>query len=257
MLRRALVGAVVAVGLIAAASAQATTPPRLTGEEFHEDLPTITALKCLERLEWTSSGTATGPYPGTYVETGVVGEPTVTDNHSTFVIYSPVGIVTGTKTGHSGWGCGGGTDCHSVEECAGEGAAFNTTPGTFDSGNTYQAKITIPGGGTFSDSGLFSTVFYNAGDDNVNNGFDASFQSGLGSAEFTGPKTLEACRNGGYAQFGFAGQSKCTAFARARAREACTFEKVAHGTPAFRAKYGIGPDQQLAMWNCVHMRIGF
>jgi hypothetical protein len=250
--------AVVAVGLIAAASAQATTPPRLTGEQFHEDLPTITALKCLERLEWTSTGTATGPYPGTYFETGTVGDPFVTAFKASFVIYSPIGIVKGTKTGQTGWGCAQDTDCHSAEECDDEGAAFNTLPGVFNDTDTYEATITIPGGGTFSDSGLFSAVFYHSEDhDSANDGFDAAFQSGLGSVEFTGPKTLEACRNGGHTQFGFATQSKCTAFARARAREACTFEKVAHGTAAFRAKYGIGPDQQLAMWNCVHTRIGF
>ena len=245
-------GAVVAVGLIAAATAQATTPPRLTGEAFHEDLPTITALKCIEHLEWSSTGTATGPYPGTYVETGTVGDPTINSLTVNFVIYSPVGIVKGTKTGSVGWGCAIDTDCHSVEECAGEGASFNTLPNAFNDTDTYEATITIPGGGTFSDRGLFSAVFYNAGHDSVDNGFDERFQSGLGSVEFTGPKTLEACRNGGYSGFGFPDGASCKQFARARAREACTFEKVAHGTPAFRAKYG-----EPAMYNCVHTRIGF
>jgi hypothetical protein len=130
VLRRALVGAVVAVGLAAAAPAQATTPPRLTGESFHEDVPTITSLKCAEQMEWSSTGTATGPYPGTYVETGSVGDDPFlrTAFKASFVIYSPVGIVTGTKTGETGWGCASNTDCHSVEECAGEGASFNTFP---------------------------------------------------------------------------------------------------------------------------------
>ena len=39
-------GAVVAVGLVTAAPAEATTPPPLTGEAFHEDLPTIISLTC-------------------------------------------------------------------------------------------------------------------------------------------------------------------------------------------------------------------
>lgn len=248
-------GAIVAVGLIAAAPAQATTPPRLTGEQFHGGLPTITSLKCIEHMDWASTGTAEGPYPGTYVETGSIDHGAFT---ASFVIYSPVGIVTGTKTGFTGWGCSPRPDCHSAEECDDSGASFNTQPLGLDDRSVYEAKITIPGGGTFSDTGLFATRFYHSqGHDSSFDGFDESFRSGLDTVEFTGPKTLEACRNGGYAQFGFATQAKCTAFARARAREACTFEKVAHGTAAFRAKYGVGPDQQLAMWNCVHTRIGF
>jgi hypothetical protein len=251
VLRRALAGAV-AVGLIAAVPAVATTPPRLTGEAFREDLPTVTALDCLEHLSWTSTGTAAGPYPGTYVETGTIGDPTVTSLESTFVIYSPLGIVKGTKTGETGWGCAIDDDCETVEECADEGAAFNTLPLGQDDRDVYEATITIPGGGTFTDTGLFRDVFYNAGHDSPDNGFDASFASSLGTVTFSGPKTLESCRNGGYAGFGFADQASCKQFARARAREACTFEKVAHGTAAFRTKYG-----QPAMFNCVHARIGF
>jgi hypothetical protein len=95
-------------------------------------------------------------------------------------------------------------------------------------------------------------VFYTAGHDFYLNGFDASFQSDLGQVAFTGPKTLQECRNGAYSSFGFADQASCKQFARARAREACTFEKVAHGTAAFRTKYG-----EPAMYNCVHARIGF
>jgi hypothetical protein len=71
------------------------------------------------------------------------------------------------------------------------------------------------------------------------------------------PTTLQQCRNGGWRRFGFGYQGHCTAFVRNQARLACTFEKVAHGTPAFRAKYGIGPEHERAMWSCVHTRIGF
>jgi hypothetical protein len=71
------------------------------------------------------------------------------------------------------------------------------------------------------------------------------------------PTTLQQCRNGDWRRFGFGYQGHCTAFVRNQARLACTFEKVAHGTPAFRAKYGIGPEHERAMWSCVHTRIGF
>jgi hypothetical protein len=70
--------------------------------------------------------------------------------------------------------------------------------------------------------------------------------------------TKAQCRNGGWSSYGiFANQRECFSYVRELARKACTFEKVAHGTAAFRAKYGIGPQRVLAMWNCVHRRIGF
>jgi hypothetical protein len=253
VLRRALVAGVVAVGLIAAAPAQATTPPRLTGEAFHEDLPTITSLKCVQpnHFEWSSTGEATGPYPGSYVETGRLESNGALT--AEFVIFSSVGIVKGTKTGFTGYGCGGGTDCNSAAECDDEGASFNTPPLGQDDRNVYEATITIPGGGTFSDTGLFATRFYHSEDHNSPfDGFDETFRSGLDTVEFTGPKTLESCRDGGYSSFGFPDAASCKQFARARAREACTFEKIAHGTAAFRTKYG-----EPAMYNCVHARIGF
>jgi hypothetical protein len=70
--------------------------------------------------------------------------------------------------------------------------------------------------------------------------------------------TKAQCRNGGWSNYGiFANQRECFSYVREQARKACTFEKVAHGPAAFRAKYGIGPQRVLAMWNCVHRRTGF
>jgi hypothetical protein len=69
--------------------------------------------------------------------------------------------------------------------------------------------------------------------------------------------TKAQCRRGGWITFGFSSHAACNAFVLERARQACIFERVAHGVTAFRAKYGIGPQQQLAMWACVHRRIGF
>jgi hypothetical protein len=37
---------------------------------------------------------------------------------------------------------------------------------------------------------------------------------------------------------------------------ACTFERVAHGEAAFRAKYGVGPRHLFAMLVCIHRGIG-
>jgi hypothetical protein len=70
--------------------------------------------------------------------------------------------------------------------------------------------------------------------------------------------TKAQCRQGGWQQYGiFANQRECMAYVKEQARKACYFELVAHGRPAFRAKYGIGPQRVLAMWSCVHRRTGF
>jgi hypothetical protein len=72
------------------------------------------------------------------------------------------------------------------------------------------------------------------------------------------PVTKDQCKNGGWRTYGvFENQGDCVSFVRHQAHQACIFERVAHGVAAFRVKYGIGPQQQLAMWACVHRRIGF
>ena len=42
-----------------------------------------------------------------------------------------------------------------------------------------------------------------------------------------------------------------------QARQKCIFERVAHGIAAFRAKYGLPPDQHHAMRHCVRLYTGF
>jgi hypothetical protein len=70
--------------------------------------------------------------------------------------------------------------------------------------------------------------------------------------------TKAQCRQGGWQTYGiFANQRECFAYVKKQARKACYFELVAHGRPAFKAKYGIGPQRVLAMWSCVHRRTGF
>lgn len=43
---------------------------------------------------------------------------------------------------------------------------------------------------------------------------------------------------------------------RHQARQACIFERVAHGVAAFRAKYGRGPFHRFAMRRCIRARTG-
>ena len=128
-------------------------PPTLTGESFHQDAPTITSIDCgpLDiRFTYRATGNATGPYPGTFTETGAL-TPGFRGLTASFTIDSPVGRVTGTKTGNIGATCGGaigGASCSGAAECEQAIAAgrlevgYNTFPGGFASTDTYEATIT-------------------------------------------------------------------------------------------------------------------
>jgi hypothetical protein len=62
----------------------------------------------------------------------------------------------------------------------------------------------------------------------------------------------DQCKNGGWRRYGtFQNQGECVRFVRAKARQRCVFERVAHGVAAFRARYGTGVPKQHAMRNCV------
>ena len=70
------------------------------------------------------------------------------------------------------------------------------------------------------------------------------------------PSSKEQCKNGGWRTFGaFKNQGECVGIVRHRARQACIFERVAHGRPTFRGTYGIGADQVHAMRRCISRRI--
>src|SRR3954462_6894473 len=87
--------------------------PTLTGEEFFDPVPDITAT-CepggTSTISFNAAGTATGPYPGPFTETGVAtlgpqsfdvnGTPhgSLLTFDAVFTIDSNVGEVTGTKT---------------------------------------------------------------------------------------------------------------------------------------------------------------
>jgi hypothetical protein len=72
------------------------------------------------------------------------------------------------------------------------------------------------------------------------------------------PTSTAQCRNGGWRTFGvFKNQGDCVSFVRHRARQACIFERVAHGITVFRSKYGLGPNHEHAMRHCVRFYTGF
>ena len=71
------------------------------------------------------------------------------------------------------------------------------------------------------------------------------------------PTSYAQCRSGGWRTFGaFTSQADCLAFVHDRARQACIFERVAHGITAFRSKYGLGPNHDHALRRCIRLRAG-
>lgn len=71
------------------------------------------------------------------------------------------------------------------------------------------------------------------------------------------PATYSECRQAGWVKYGYGTHAECIAAVHEWARMKCIFERVAHGIVAFRAKYGLPPDQNHAMRHCVRLYTGF
>src|SRR4051812_41554149 len=115
------------------AAAQSVPPPTLSGESFHDGAPTPTSVTCsispfVTGGTFEARGTATGPYPGTFQETGSLassGEIT-----ASFTIDSSVGHVTGTKR-----------SMFRSAACDTAGGWFSFTADESAQGNRYDATI--------------------------------------------------------------------------------------------------------------------
>jgi hypothetical protein len=69
------------------------------------------------------------------------------------------------------------------------------------------------------------------------------------------PITKDQCKNGGWRQYGFKNQGACIALVIRKAVQACVFEQVAIGRPAFRSRYGGGRFDLFAFLSCVRQRV--
>src|SRR4051794_669937 len=162
------------------ARAVAQAPPSLQGESLFGNFSQLQAT-CdsagTSTLDFTASGTASGPYPGTFDETGhvTIGAQTnvndpgqflafnsgsVTTLHVSFTIHSTAGDVPGTKDLTAPVGTTGEGVCATIAGNAGTDGVcqglFPTSPGTLeatleraDASATYDA--TLPG--SFRDTG--------------------------------------------------------------------------------------------------------
>ncbi len=208
------------------ARAQEAPPPTLSGEYF-TDLDVDVTGTCdpdgTSTIEYEASGTAIGPYPGTFTETGTatIGPQTpilpgtdsnqvsgsVTEFTANFTIDSPAGQVTGTKELSP--------DSLSRAQCQDDvdigGSKFDVKQfGVYSV--KYTAKIETPDGGRFTDRGrALALVFYPDLEDAPE--FAEIFTSSdLTAPEPDLPTTKEQCKKGGFEKFGFENQGDCVSF---------------------------------------------
>jgi hypothetical protein len=71
------------------------------------------------------------------------------------------------------------------------------------------------------------------------------------------PTTYTECRQAGWVKYGFASHAACIDYVLDLARRMCIWERVAGGITRFRAKYGLGPNDEHAMRRCVRLYTGF
>jgi hypothetical protein len=225
----------VLVGLLAKpAHTQTTAPPTLTGEQlvaFSHGQVTSTAVNCTQdsqregTITYTATGEATGPYPGTFTESGTISTTKeagdefaqVTSFSAEFEIVDDAGTtrVSGTKSLSE--------DSTARAECI-EDDTFETSNGTiitFDlreveaTDLVYEATIETPSG-TFTDRGTSDLyvahfVITDPPEQSGDQLFDESFTS---YREALLPSTKEQCKEGGYEMFGFDNQGQCIAAAK-------------------------------------------
>jgi hypothetical protein len=239
---------------VASGHSDEPTPPTLSGESFHQDTPTITAMNCrgIDPLTfgYSATGTASGPYPGTFTVSGTV--TAFQTASSSFTIDSPVGRVTGTfYISGPGMSCAGA--CLGVLNCADHGGQFGCCGPPYREGGPYEASITTPTG-TFTDHGFFSAEFYRSGDNPLNR-FDQSFESSVSAPEPVPPTTKEQCKHGGWRDFGFESKRKCIRVVKRQARQSCRAERATSGRGAFREKYGRHKHHGRALHNCIKQTV--
>jgi hypothetical protein len=175
-------------------------PTGLTGESLVGGPGAITGTCNADgsgNFHWTVSGVAAGPYPGTFTASGtasftavVFGPVTVTES---FVIDSPVGHVTGTKSGTFDFGA----------QCEATGFFSIFAIGTLV---PYTATITTPTGSGQDSGTSVLNVGGTAGTGVV--AYNETFTS-LAVVPLK-PQTKEDCKNGGYANYpGYSNQGQC------------------------------------------------
>jgi hypothetical protein len=199
--------AMAALAWFALPSAVAATPPAtLTGEHFFDITGGPSVVQCSNGgdFSFSASGLATGPYSGTFTETGTghVDPPvsaTVTAFSASFTVYSAAGdvLVTGTK---------------SLDTTVPNGAACHngSATGAINTPTTYGATIYTPTG-NYRDEGasLVLVLFTDPTGTLLNEGFVSSLTAPVPLA----PTDKEQCKHGGWQNYPqFKNQGDCVSF---------------------------------------------
>lgn len=221
---------VLATGLIAPGSAQADTPPpSFAGELFESRVVDGSTgehfqVACNEdgsgTVSWQITGTATGPYPGTFTETGsltfgpvVDGEGTITSLSASFQVESSAGTVDGNKTllpadndlsRNEGFCDLNASEFYHLATVQ-LGHAWEVTITTADS--VYKESGDGVMGGYFKWDSQFEGDGYELIED---------FRRSATGVVFVAPRlptTEEQCKNGGWQQYGvFKNQGECVSY---------------------------------------------
>jgi hypothetical protein len=201
-----LVVCVAAASLTGAGDAVAAAPASLQGEHFVGS-GTLTRA-CSDAFsgtgEFSLTGTATGPYPGAFTETGsaALAGGNVTALHVSFTIDSPSTSTTISGTKDLVLGAG---SCELLVGSPQQVSLYQT-----DAQVTY-AAILHRAQGAFSDSGtgFFSLEADAPGATVPTIFFDETFDTSNGVL----PADKAACKNGGYRDFPqFKNQGDCVSF---------------------------------------------
>ena len=179
-LQKLLSAAVLSLGLLAQpAIAHAAVPPPTLSDEFLIGNPPQLSANCnptgTSTVRFVVTGVATGPYPGTFTETGTAtiqpGTPVgtfgpVTNFQAVFFINSPVGRVIGTKS--------------LISDPFLAGNLGLCSPGltSFGVATNYKARI-LTNAGTFSDQGVTTAALNAPGLGGVGGDFLEHFVSSL------------------------------------------------------------------------------
>jgi hypothetical protein len=185
-------GLSVALGLVVALPAAASAVSTLTGETLNGSSSSGNSFACPSPT-YSVSGTTTGPYPGTFTETGT-WNPFQASFSATFAITSGTATISGSKTGSLS--PGGSLSC----EFFGISRAVLTVP--------YTATIHTPNG-NFHDEGtsaVTATIPVSSGAATLTE----TFTSSLAQAMLIAPTSKDQCKNNGWKDFPqFRNQGQC------------------------------------------------
>jgi hypothetical protein len=198
----------------------ATPPATLTGETFSSSGGPGGA-SCIGggTFSFTASGVATGPYTGTFTESGTgtltdfpgSSQSFFTAFSATFTIYSPSGavLVTGSKTLDT-----------SVPNTS--DACYNQLNAVIASGipTTYGATIDTPAG-NYHDQGTSAVGNLRSGPTPTDTTLAETFTSTSTQPTLIVPTGKDQCMNGGYQNYPqFMNQGQCVSFVASQGKSA-------------------------------------